>query len=135
MLAGSRRVEPARRRSAGAEDRRGFSQSRLAAWLQDIVSRRRQESGLCGEIAAKLPLPERGRVLDIGTGSGLQLSAIYELRPEVELHSLDLSDTAIRVARRSRFGASASVEQVTLQDLPILAQITLHRPALPGGEC
>jgi SAM-dependent methyltransferase len=95
-----------------------FSQSRLAAWLQDIVSRRRRESGLYGEIAAKLPLPDRGRVLDVGTGSGLQLSVIHELRPEVALFGLDLSAAALRVARRHLKGTGADLRQGSIEQTP-----------------
>jgi SAM-dependent methyltransferase len=77
----------------------GFTESKFAAWLQRIVSHRRQESGLYREIAEKLPLYEGARVLDIGTGTGLQLRAIHERQPGAELYGLDLSASAIEVAR------------------------------------
>ena len=44
-----------------------FSQSKFAAWLQNVVSLRREESGLYSEIAGYLPLEGAERVLDIGT--------------------------------------------------------------------
>ena len=50
-----------------------FSQSRMAAKLQRIVSYRREEAGLYREIAEKLSLSNDERVLDIGTGSGVLL--------------------------------------------------------------
>jgi ubiquinone/menaquinone biosynthesis C-methylase UbiE len=77
----------------------GFSQSRFAAKLQEKVSGRRYETGLYKEIAEKLPLKESGRVLDVGTGTGLQLRAIHEVRPEISLHGLDLSGEAIAIAK------------------------------------
>jgi ubiquinone/menaquinone biosynthesis C-methylase UbiE len=77
----------------------GFSQSRFAAKLQEKVSVRRYETGLYKEIAEKLPLQETGRVLDVGTGTGLQLRAIHEIRPGVSLHGLDLSGEAIELAK------------------------------------
>jgi len=76
-----------------------FSESKFAAWLQKIVSYRRQESGLYREIAGRLPLDGPGRVLDIGTGTGLQLKAIHDRQPAAELFGLDLSAPAIAAAR------------------------------------
>ena len=76
----------------------GFFQSRFVAYLWNIVSRRREEAGLYTEIAGKLPLSDTGRLLDVGTGSGLQLKVILDLRPEMELFGLDLSGASIHVA-------------------------------------
>ena len=53
-----------------------FSQSKFAADLQQIVSFRREDAGLYREIAERLPLDEAERILDVGTGTGLQLRAI-----------------------------------------------------------
>ena len=72
-----------------------FSQSKFAAWLQKIISQRREESGLYAEIAGYLPLDGAKRVLDIGTGTGLQLRVIHQLHPAVELFGIDLSAAAI----------------------------------------
>ena len=72
-----------------------FSLGRTAAWLQEIVSRRREDSGLYSEIASKLPLKGASRVLDVGTGTGLQLQAIHDLAPDIELFGLDISQAAI----------------------------------------
>ena len=58
-----------------------FSESRFAARLQNVVSRRREESGLYREIAERLPLADGDRLLDVGTGSGLQLRVVHELEP------------------------------------------------------
>ncbi len=76
-----------------------FSKSTFTAWLQKIVSYRRQESGLYREIAGNLPLEGPVRVLDIGTGTGLQLRAIHDRQPAAELFGLDLSAAAIEAAR------------------------------------
>ncbi len=78
-----------------------FSQSRLAAVLQHHVSKRREEVGLYAEIAEKLPPYETGRILDIGTGSGLQLKVIHERSPLLELYGLDLSEQSIRIAKKN----------------------------------
>jgi SAM-dependent methyltransferase len=75
-----------------------FSQSWIAAKLQEMVSKRREESGLYNEIADILPLKDSGRLLDIGTGTGLQLRIIHELKPNLELYGLDVSAQAIKLA-------------------------------------
>jgi ubiquinone/menaquinone biosynthesis C-methylase UbiE len=78
-----------------------FSQSKIAAKLQNIVSRRQEESGLYKEIAEKLPLASAGCLLDVGTGSGLQLKVIHEMEPNLELYGLDLSEASILVAKKN----------------------------------
>jgi ubiquinone/menaquinone biosynthesis C-methylase UbiE len=78
-----------------------FSQSRLAALMQHSVSKRREEVGLYAEIAEKLPPIEQGRVLDVGTGSGLQLKVINERSPYLELYGLDVSEQSIRIAAKN----------------------------------
>lgn len=76
-----------------------FSQSRMAAKLQKIFSKRREETGLYNEIAESLPLLDSGRFLDIGTGTGLQLKVIYERKPKLELYGLDISMQVIQFAK------------------------------------
>lgn len=78
-----------------------FSQSKLAAKLQNAVSQRREESGLYSEIAEKIQLASAHRLLDVGTGSGLQLKVIHEMEPNLELFGLDLSEASILVARKN----------------------------------
>lgn len=78
-----------------------FSQSKFAAWLQNIVSHRREESGLYSEIAGYLPLEGAERVLDIGTGTGLQLRVIHHLQPSIGLFGIDLSAPAIDAAKKA----------------------------------
>jgi ubiquinone/menaquinone biosynthesis C-methylase UbiE len=95
-----------------------FSRSRIAAWLQEIVSQRREEVGLYREIAAQLPLPGAGRVLDVGTGSGLQLKAIHDVNPDLELYGLDLSAHAIRVARRHLQGMEVDLREGSIESAP-----------------
>jgi ubiquinone/menaquinone biosynthesis C-methylase UbiE len=132
----------------------GFSQSRIAAKLQDIVSARRKEVGLYGEIAEQLPLPETGRLLDVGTGSGLQLQVIYEMMPGLELFGLDLSSAAIQVAHKNLRAIDVdlrvgSIEQTSYPDGffdvvtcnasmsywrdPVSCFDEIHRILKPGG--
>jgi len=95
-----------------------FSQSRLAAWLQNVVSRRREESGLYGEIEALLPPLDDGRLLDVGTGSGLQLKVIHEARPRLQLSGLDLSQAAIRVAQENLCDMDVDLRQGSIHAAP-----------------
>jgi hypothetical protein len=60
-----------------------FSQSKFAASVQNLVSKRREEAGLYLEIVEKFPLLDRGWLLDIGTGSGLQRKVIRETWPKM----------------------------------------------------
>ena len=95
-----------------------FSESRFAAWLQKIVSYRRQESGLYREIASYLPLESPGRVLDIGTGTGLQLRAIHDVQPAAILFGLDLSPHAIEAARVALADLEVDLKAGTIADAP-----------------
>jgi ubiquinone/menaquinone biosynthesis C-methylase UbiE len=95
-----------------------FSQSRFAAWLQNVVAKRREEVGLYGEIADQLPIPDSGWVLDVGTGSGLQLRVIHKQRPSVELFGLDLSAAAIAVAQRNLEGMAVDLRVGSIDEAP-----------------
>lgn len=96
----------------------GFSQSRFAAWLQNLVAKRREESGLYREVAAQLPRLDSGRLLDIGTGSGLMLKEVHDIMPEVELFGLDMSAAAIRVARRNLAGMEVDLRVGSIEHAP-----------------
>ncbi len=95
-----------------------FSESKFAAWLQKVVSYRRQESGLYREIAGYLPLERPVRVLDIGTGTGLQLRAIHDRQPEAELFGLDLSAPSIEAARIALEGLDVNLKIGTIAEAP-----------------
>ena len=88
-----------------------FAKSRLAARLQMLVSERRLESGLYGEIADHLPLKDGDTVLDVGTGTGLMLKAIVERNPGVHLFGLDISQEAVKCAREQLTGLTVDLRQ------------------------
>ena len=93
-----------------------YSQSKFVAWLQRMVSFRREESGLYNEIAERLPLVDAERVLDIGTGTGLQLKAIHEIAPSPDLFGLDLSQAAIQVAAKTLTGLKVDLRVGNISD-------------------
>jgi ubiquinone/menaquinone biosynthesis C-methylase UbiE len=93
----------------------GFSQSKLAARMQEMVSLRREEAGLYAEIANLLPLADSGRLLDVGTGTGLQLKVIRELKPGLELFGLDLSAQAVRIARGYFEGTDVDLREGSIE--------------------
>ena len=132
-----------------------LSQSKFAARLQNIVSRRREESGLYREIAEKLPLKETDRVLDIGTGTGLQLRAIHKIQPATALFGLDISEEAINEAKAAlgslpvdlRVGSVAAApyeddffglitchSSMSYWDNPLVCFNEIHRILKPGGK-
>lgn len=69
----------------------------------------RPETELLVELALER-LPQHGRVLDMGTGSGAIAIAIAHSRPDAAVTALDVSDAALDVARRN---AEANGAQVT----------------------
>jgi ubiquinone/menaquinone biosynthesis C-methylase UbiE len=98
-----------------------FSQSKFAARIQRFVSFRRQDAGLYREIAERLPLKKAQRVLDIGTGTGLQLKIIHEMAPHLALYGLDLSEAAIQTAIKALAGLkinlrAGSIAATTYED-------------------
>ena len=95
-----------------------FSESRIAANLQNMVARRREEAGLYKEIAEALPLVDAERLLDVGTGSGLQLRVIQRIKPDLELFGLDVSEASIRVARANLEGIEVDLRVGSIEDPP-----------------
>jgi ubiquinone/menaquinone biosynthesis C-methylase UbiE len=95
-----------------------FSQSRIAARLQEVVSKRREEAGLYREIAEQLPLTDGGRLLDVGTGTGLQLRVIHGMRPGMKLFGIDLSDATIRLARENLASIDVDLREGSIESTP-----------------
>jgi ubiquinone/menaquinone biosynthesis C-methylase UbiE len=63
------------------------------------------------EIAEQLSLPGQGRLLDVGTGTGLQLMAVHAMVPDIELFGLDLSAAALDLARLHLRGLDVDLRQ------------------------
>ncbi len=93
-----------------------FSKTKFAAWLQNLISQRREETGLYREIAEALPLDQHSRVLDVGTGSGLQLKVIHEVEPTAELYGIDLSLEAINIAEKNLRAMEVDLRVESIED-------------------
>lgn len=68
----------------------------------------RPETELLVELAVER-LPENGRALDMGTGSGAIAVAIAHFRPDASVAALDVSAAAIQIARRNALRHRVSV--------------------------
>lgn len=68
----------------------------------------RPDTELIVELAIER-LPPRGRLLDMGTGSGAIAVSVAHARPDAAVTALDLSDEALAVARRNAANNQARV--------------------------
>ncbi|MBM3345653.1 MAG: peptide chain release factor N(5)-glutamine methyltransferase [Betaproteobacteria bacterium] len=83
----------------------------------------RPETELLVELA-RSHLPEGGRLLDVGTGSGAVAVAIAHLRPDAEVWACDLSPAALAVARAN---AARNAARVTFVESDLLAALAGER--------
>ena len=68
----------------------------------------RPDTELIVELAIER-LPQRGRLLDMGTGSGAIAVAVAHARPDAAVTALDVSEAALAVARRNAANNRAAV--------------------------
>lgn len=70
-------------------------------------------------VAAALPQDRNLRILDVGTGPGLPLAMLRELRPDLRASAVDPSEIAIsHLSRRFRDDPSIEIKQISITDLP-----------------
>jgi ubiquinone/menaquinone biosynthesis C-methylase UbiE len=93
-----------------------FSQSRIAAFLQEIISKRREEVGLYEEVVDLLRLPPSGRLLEVGCGSGRQLKVVQKRQPTLALFGLDLSEAVIHRAERTLESLDVDLQVGSIED-------------------
>ena len=93
-----------------------FAQSKIAAYLQEIVARRREQVGIYAEAVDLIQPPWNGRLLEVGCGSGRQLRVVHERHPDLDLCGLDLSAAAIDHAERNLEGLDVDLRQGTIEN-------------------
>jgi release factor glutamine methyltransferase len=76
--------------------------------VSDAVLIPRPDTELLVELALER-LPARGRVLDMGTGSGAIAVALAHARPDAQVTALDVSEAALAVARANAAANGARV--------------------------
>lgn len=76
----------------------------------------RPETELLAEWAVS-ELPERGKLLDLGTGSGAVALAVAHARPDVRVIAADLSPAALEVAERNRRRLGCANVELVISDL------------------
>ncbi|MGJ7915157.1 peptide chain release factor N(5)-glutamine methyltransferase [Massilia sp. LXY-6] len=76
--------------------------------VSDAVLIPRPDTELAVELAIER-LPQNGRLLDMGTGSGAIAVAVAHARPDAAVTALDVSEAALEVARRNAANNQARV--------------------------
>ncbi len=95
-----------------------------------VLIPRPETEELLRAVAAGRP---RGRILDIGTGSGiLAVTLALELGPSVEVSAWDISPTALDVARKNAAALGAEV-RFELRDILNMNDPSRQLLSVPGG--
>ena len=113
--------------------RRGFRHLDLAVDPRVLVPR--PETELLVELAVAA-LPQRARVVDVGTGSGAVALALADERPDLRVTGSDVSRDALAVARANAARLGLGVEFVEADLLPAGAwdAVVANLPYVAEGE-
>ncbi len=88
----------------------------FAARLYDRLTQEKAIRPQYTEVAQDLALRiSGGRLLDVGAGPGRLLLDMHKLRPDVELHGLDISASMVQLARRNLVGTPAEIRQGSIE--------------------
>ncbi|TBH20661.1 peptide chain release factor N(5)-glutamine methyltransferase [Thermus thermamylovorans] len=102
---------------------------------EGVLIPRPETEGLV-ELAIKLSLPERPRVLDVGTGTGAIALAVKQHLPEAEVFATEVDDPALALAEENarRLGLAVHFLRASLTGgLRELHLIVSNPPYLPEG--
>ncbi|AKU23157.1 peptide chain release factor N(5)-glutamine methyltransferase [Massilia sp. NR 4-1] len=111
----------------------------LAFAVSEAVLIPRPETELLVELALER-LPPRGRVLDMGTGSGAIAVALAHSRPDAAVSALDVSPAALAVAQRNAAANQAAVRflhsswYAALDDSERFELIVSNPPYIASGD-
>ncbi|UMR31939.1 peptide chain release factor N(5)-glutamine methyltransferase [Massilia sp. MB5] len=111
----------------------------LAFEVSEAVLIPRPETELLVELALER-LPPRGRVLDMGTGSGAIAVALAHSRPDAAVSALDVSPAALAVAQRNAAANQAAVRflhsswYAALDDSERFELIVSNPPYIASGD-
>ncbi|UTY57051.1 peptide chain release factor N(5)-glutamine methyltransferase [Massilia sp. erpn] len=111
----------------------------LAFEVSGAVLIPRPETELLVELALER-LPPRGRVLDMGTGSGAIAVALAHSRPDAAVSALDVSPEALAVAQRNAAANQAAVRflhsswYAALEDSERFELIVSNPPYIASGD-
>ncbi|WP_256078518.1 peptide chain release factor N(5)-glutamine methyltransferase [Massilia sp. YIM B04103] len=111
----------------------------LAFEVSEAVLIPRPETELLVELALER-LPPRGRVLDMGTGSGAIAVALAHSRPDAAVSALDVSPAALAVAQRNAAANQAAVRflhsswYAALEDSERFELIVSNPPYIASGD-
>lgn len=101
---------------------------------EGVLIPRPETEGLV-ELALKLSLPERPRVLDVGTGTGAIALAVKQHLPEAEVFATEVDDPALALAEENarRLGLAVHFQGLPHRGLRELDLIVSNPPYLPEG--
>jgi len=69
----------------------------------------RYDTEVLVEAVLKKKLPDKAKVVDIGTGSGAIAVSLAKFKPEWEIYAVDISEAALEIARRNASKHNAKV--------------------------
>jgi len=86
--------------------------AKLYESMMQMKVRQIQVREIARNLASKI---NRGRLLDIGTGPGKLLFEIHNLKPEIELYGLDISNSMVQLAKENLKGVKVDLREGNIE--------------------